>query len=137
MAGFSLGGLIAGIGNIYTGVTTFKAAQRTADDIEYQGLLAMKEAFRDASITREEGRNFAATQSLQFIGAGVELVGSALITIAQTTKYADTEARATESQGRAKATLAERQADVKRSEGRAALVGSIFNAGASFLTAGV
>ena len=132
-----LGAIVKGIGNIYTGITTFKAAERTAADIEYQGLLTLKEAFRDASITREEGRDFAATQSLQFIGSGVELAGSALITIAQTIKYSDTEAAAGESRGQAKADLAKRQAKVKRSEGRAALVGSIFNAGTSFLTAGV
>jgi len=126
-----LGLALTAIGSIYTGVTSLTAANRTAKDLEYQGQIALDEAFRDASIIREEGRNFAATQSLQYIGAGVELVGSALITMEQTRKYAESEAMATEQRGGAQANLANRKASVTRSQGRAALIGSIFDAGAA------
>lgn len=132
---FTLGALVSAVGSIYTGVTTLKSSNNQAEAYEYQGRIALDESLRDASIIREEGRNFAASQSLQFIGSGVHLVGSALITMEQTIKYAEAEAKATEAKGVAKANLAQDQADVKRSEGRAALVGGIINAGSSFIPA--
>jgi hypothetical protein len=129
----TLGTYVGAAGSIYSGVTSLFAADRTADDLEFQGSLALTEAFRTASIIREEGRNFEANQSLQFIGSGVELVGSALITLAQTRKYVKTEAEATEARGYAQANLAGRQASTKRSEGRAALVSGLIKAGTLFL----
>ncbi|MCK4578002.1 MAG: hypothetical protein KAU50_04385 [Candidatus Marinimicrobia bacterium] len=122
---FALGQLMVMAGSIYTGVTTLNAANKQATALEEQGALVLNEALRDASITREEGRNFAANQSLQYIGAGVELVGSALITMAQTRKYAETEAAAMISKGRAGAAFARKQAGIKRAGGRAALIGGV------------
>jgi len=131
-----LGMALTAIGSIYTGVTSLTAANRTADDLRQQGMLALDESLRDASMIREEGRNFMATQSLQFIGAGVELMGSALITMAQTKSYAESEARATEERGGAQADLAYRKASVTESQGRAALIGGIFTAGAALIPEG-
>jgi hypothetical protein len=132
-----LGGIISGIGSFYSGYTTFRESGKQAEEVQYQGQVALQESLREASIIREEGRAFAASQSLQFIGAGVELVGSALITMAQTAKYAETEAQAQERAGGAKADYANSQARKLRSEGRAALIGGIVNATASFLKPGV
>jgi len=129
----TLGTLIGGLGNIYTGITSLTESNRSARELQYQGAIALSEAFRTASIIREEGRNFEATQSLQFIGSGVELAGSALITMAQTRKYVKSEAEAAEARGQAQATLADRQATVKRSEGRADLVSGLIKAGTLFL----
>jgi len=137
MNNLSFGSLVTGAGSLFSGYSKFKASKQQSQEIEYQGLLALKESLRDASIIREEGESFAASQSLQYIGSGVEIVGSALITMAQTKKYANTEARAVEERGRARRDYAYRQANIIRDEGRAALIGGIVNAGASILTAGV
>jgi len=131
-----LGMMVSAIGSLYTGITTLRASNERASDIESQGRFLLSEALRDAAIIREEGRTFAANQSLQFIGAGVELVGSALITMAQTVKFADTEAAAKEAQGRAGAQLAGKQAEVQRAEGRGAFVGSIIKGGAALIPVG-
>jgi len=133
----TIGHYMGAIGSILGGISKFQSAQVQADEYQYQGNLAVAEAFRDASIIREEGRSFAASQSLQFIGSGVELTGSALITTAQTIKYAETEAQATEAKGKAQQRLAYKQADVVRNEGRAALAGGIIKGVASFATVGV
>ncbi len=133
----SLGHYLSGIGNIFGGISKYGAAMDQAEEVKYQGELALTEAFREASIIREEGRNFAASQSLQFIGSGVELVGSALITITQTIKYAETEAEAVETRGKAQIRSMYKQADVIESEGRAGLVGGIIKGITSFATVGV
>ena len=126
---FALGAIISAVGSIYTGITSLTASKRQAEDLEYQGLLAMRESLRDASIIREEGRLFAADQSLQDIGSGVHLVGSALITMAQTRSYAEAEAQATEQRGGAVKTLADTKAATTRAGGRAGLIGGIIGAG--------
>lgn len=125
--------LLTAAANIYSGTTSLTESNKAAENTEQQGLLVLTEALRDASIIREEGRNFMATQSLQFIGAGVELVGSALITMKQTLKYAEAEAKATEAKGLARAELAYTEADVTRAKGRAGLVGGILGAASSFI----
>lgn len=130
---FTLGAILQSVGSIYTGVTTFRAASAQAEEMESEGFLALDEAFREASIVREEGRSFAATQSLQYIGAGVELVGSALITTAQTLKFAETEAGAIETRGKARARKARREAEKARSQGRAALVGGVIKSIVPFI----
>lgn len=132
-----LGVLISGVGSLYSGFTTLRESNKQAEETKFQGMIALRESFREAAIIREEGQAFAASQSLQYIGAGVELVGSPLITMAQTKKYAETEAQAQEQAGIAKRDLANKQADRIRSEGRASFVGSIIKTGASFLTARV
>ena len=130
----AVGLVLSAIGSIYSGVTSMNAANAQAEDMEAQGLTLLNESMRDAAIIREEGRNFAANQTLQFIGAGVQIMGSALITPLQTMKYAEAEAQATESSGMAKYNLASKSAKTTRSEGRASLVGGILNAGASLLS---
>lgn len=130
---FALGALITAVGSIYSGVTTFQESREQADAIEAQGRLILDEALREASITREEGRAFAATQSLHFIEAGVELTGSALITLEQTRKYAETEAKAQEQAGIAKAKHTKDQAQTTRSQGRAALFGGLGKAATALI----
>lgn len=137
LSNITTGMALSGFGSLISGISIFKESSKQADEIEFQGSLALKETLRDASIIREEGRSFAASQSLQFIGAGVELVGSALITIAQTKAFAEVQAKALEASGRAKSLFALRQAASKRAEGRAALAAGITKATVSVLSAGV
>lgn len=121
----ALGLVLSAIGSIFTGVTSLKESNETAEALQDQGRLSLGEALRDASIIREEGREFAASQSLQFIGAGVELAGSALITLRDTKEIAEAEAIATEAKGAARADLAFKQADISRAGGRADLISGI------------
>jgi len=127
----TVGSFLTGFGSLYSGVESYKSSKKLASDLRYEGGLAMRESFRTASIIREEGREFRANQSLQYIGSGVELVGSALVTLAHTKKMYETEAGAEESRGVAQANLANKQARVKEDEGRADLISGIIKAGAS------
>ena len=122
-----LGSILMAAGSIYTGVTSLLSKNKASEELIEQGSIAVNEAFRNASIIREEGRKFAATQSLQFIGSGVELTGSALITLEQTRSYAEAEAKAVEERGKAQARLARKNAEIKQSEGRSSFIGSIIS----------
>lgn len=122
---YSAGGIISGVGDIYTGISTFRASRTLAADQRAEGDILYAEAIRTARIIIEEGQRFAAGQSLQYIGSGVQIAGSALVTIAQTKKYAATEAAAVKSRGEALRRKARTTAERTESEGRASLVSGI------------
>ncbi len=130
------GSIIGGVGKIAGGAMSYKLAKKRAKLIRGQSEITVSEALRDAAIIREEGDKFAATQSLQYLGAGVELGGSALITLAQTKKYAKTEAEATERAGRNKAELMLAEARITEREGRAALISGMMGGASSFSSMG-
>jgi len=127
------GAAISAVGQIYSGITSATAANRRASDLRLEGDIYAAESLRTANIIEEEGQKFAASQSLQYIGAGVQLGGSALITIHQTKKYAEAEANAVRAQGKAKQDLAYESADVTENEGRASLISGIIGGTTSFL----
>jgi len=114
---------------VYAAYQSNVQAKLAAADMEIQGRMIMQEAERDANIIRQEGFKFAAEQSLQYKGSGVELMGSALITIAQTKKYAESEARATENKGRMGMISQSNKASVARNIGRAKMTAGMFQAG--------
>lgn len=118
--------------SLFSGFSAYRSSSARADSLERQGTILYQEAQRDANIIREEGERFAATQSLQFISNGFELTGSALITLEQTRKYADTEATATERRGRAQYALAYEESSILRREGFASIVSGVLGAGAAY-----
>lgn len=128
----TVGGFLGAAGDLFSGITTFRASKDLAADTRFQGEVFFNESVRTAKIIIEEGRKFAAGQSLQYIGSGVQLAGSALITIAQTIKFAKTEAAATFARGSATKALADKSAARIESQGRAALISGIIG-GASRL----
>lgn len=129
----SLGGLLGVAGDIYTGITSLQSAKAVARDLRTEGSIIFAESMRTANIILEEGTRFAAGQALAYIGSGVQVAGSALVTIAQTKKFAKAEADATRARGAASRELLERTAGRKEAEGRAALTSSIFSAASRFI----
>ena len=129
----TFGSFVGAGGSLYTGITAFRSSRELAGDIRYEGDLTYAEAIRTADIIIEEGDKFAAGQSLQYLASGVHVAGSALVTIAQTKKYAATEATATRARGAAAQYLAHKSAKRTEDEGRASLVSGILGATASLL----
>lgn len=133
-------GLIAGAalsigGGLYSGYSKYKAGKELSSQYRIEGEYLFAEAMREANIIEEEGETFSQSQGLQFIGAGVELAGSALITMAHTRDMASEEATAKRNQGIRQRDKAYQQAAAAKSEGKASLIGSIFSAGGKALTA--
>ena len=123
----SFGSTIGIAGDIYSGITAFNVSKSLAADLRFEGGLLYGESQRTANIILAEGRKFAAGQSLQYLASGVQVAGSALVTIAQTKKYAETEATGVRERGAAQAALAEKKARRTIDEGRASLVSGIFS----------
>lgn len=123
--------LLGAGGTIYSGYQQNQAAKREASLEEEQGRLAQEEADREAAAHAEDVRKFSRVQALSFLKNGVTLAGSPLLVLDETLKKGQEEADSIAKSGAAQRNLYNQRAYNTRSEGRAALVGSLFSAGAS------
>ncbi len=128
----TFGSTVQAAGSIFGGISSYGAARSAAGGIRAEGAIAYAESLRSANIIRKEGQKFAANQTLQYIASGVQVMGSALITVAQTKKYAETEAKAEEMRGRNLRSMANYQASAREAEGRAAMISGILGGIGSF-----
>ena len=83
------------------GYSSYSARKAQGAMYEADGVRLEGEHMREASRIEDEGRRFAAQQKMMYIGSGVEIGGSAVVTLAQTDSWAKAEADATRDRGRA------------------------------------
>lgn len=126
--------LLSAGSQIYTGAQQKKSLVKEGNLIARQGEILYTEALRTASIIRQQGDIFAQKQSLQYIGSGVNLGGSALITLKQTRMYAEAEAKAVERRGLAERDLGYAKRDIAKSEGNASLISGFLGGFSSVLS---
>ena len=110
-------------GSIYQGVQANNAAKSQADLSREYADIQLNESYREAERIEDEGNRFAINQKNMYLGSGVEIGGSAVITLAQTRKWAKTEADAERKRGLALRDYGYRGGNIQEGEGRAALVG--------------
>lgn len=113
---------------VYSGYQANQSAKKSASLQEQQGALNRDEALQEASRIRDEGFRFKQEQMMQFVGAGVEITGTPLLLMRETEIQANAEAAATEKRGYAESDLANANAKITRSEGRAQLISSLGSA---------
>lgn len=107
------------------GIAANSAKQSEASMRESEGVLLESEAMREASLIEDEGRRFADSQKMAYIGSGVEIGGSAVVTLAQTDKWAKTEADAVRSRAKSLRAYYDRAGQIARNQGKAAFVSSV------------
>lgn len=121
--------------NAYAGYSKNKSLREEGALIAEQGRINYTEAKRDAELVRREGEIFSQKQSLQYIGSGVILGGSALITLKQTRMYAEEKARSIERRGAAIQDLAFKKEAIMKKEGTSSLIGGFLTGATSALSA--
>lgn len=114
----------AGMG-IAQGFTQQRAYNEQAGLYERDAALLESESIREGARIEDEGKRFADEQKMAYIGSGVEIGGSAVVTLAQTDKWAATEAEAVRERGRAVRDYQLRSAKIARGQGRAAFVSGV------------
>jgi hypothetical protein len=119
-----LAGITAGMGMIQ-GMSAYHTGQAEASMRETEGILLEGEAMREADRIEDEGRRFAARQKMAYIGSGVEIGGSAVVTLAQTDKWAQAEAESVRDRGRAMREYYDRAGRIARNQGKAAFISGI------------
>ena len=118
-------------GSIFKGYSGYTEALNKRDQVLFDGRMAQAESRRTASMIEEEGKTFAEKQSLQYIASGVELGGSALITLAQTKSYAKAEANAVRVRGDNENARAGIEAKNLKKQATASLISGFLGAGSS------
>ncbi|NCD16509.1 MAG: hypothetical protein EOL91_04195 [Actinobacteria bacterium] len=119
----------------YSAYQSYKEGKTLHSQYNEQGVLLKAEQYRQAKIVREQGEMFAQEQKMAYMSTGVQYAGSALITVAQTKSWVESEAKAEERRGDA---LQKQMADMGAAaarQGRAALVSGLFKAGTSIAKA--
>lgn len=107
------------------GIAGFSSKSAQAEAFEADGIRLEAESRREGARIRDEGRRFADEQKLQYIGSGVEIGGSAVVTLAQTDKWAATQAEAVEDRGKAALEFNKRIARIRRREGIASFIAGV------------
>lgn len=131
--------IIAGIGvglQAYSAYQAYEEGQELKDKYSAAGRLLKSENYRQAAMIREESDRFAQQQKMTYFATGVQYAGSALVTIAQTKAWGESEATAQEKRGDATAEYYNELGRNAASEGRKQLISGLFSAGKSAFAAG-
>ena len=118
-------GLAQILSGAFQGYAKYQEGQRVAGQYESQGRILEMEANIEASRIEDEGRAFAASQKMMYISSGVEIGGSAVVTLAQTDKWVKADAENVRSRGRALRAYNYSSARIARSQGRAQFISGI------------
>jgi len=111
-----------------SGVAANSAGAKQSSLMREQGILAQRDAERQAVIALDEGYRRRQKQTMEYIGAGVEVQGTPLLMLAETAKMAEHQAAEIRRTGKSARDLYYRNARAARSEGRASLVSSLLGA---------
>ena len=118
-------GLAQILSGAFEGYAKYQEGERVAGQYESQGRILEIEANIEASRIEEEGRTFAINQKMMYISSGVEIGGSAVVTLAQTDKWVKADAENVRARGRALRTYNYTSARIARSQGRAQFISGI------------
>ena len=119
-----LAGAQVGLG-VFQGISAAASKMSEGAQLEAEGVRAEGEHRREASRIRDDGKRFAASQKMMYLGSGVEIGGSAVVTLAQTDKWAEQEAQSVRDRGSAARDYYKRRGQISRNEGMGAFIQGI------------
>lgn len=122
-----LGLLLLAASSLYGGVSKFQSSFTQSKLIENEGLLQQFDADQQAQLSLDEGYRLRQKQAMDYIGGGVELMGTPLLVLAETARRTELEAASMRETGRRMSLLAQEKAQVTMNEGRSALIASVFS----------
>lgn len=121
------GELISGAGKIYAGYSAYKSAFAEASLLEEQGALTRDDYYKQAALIRDEGHRLRAKQTMEYVSAGVEVIGTPLLVAKETLSRSYARASSYEKTGQATMDLYNRKAKITRQEGKAALISGVLS----------
>ena len=124
----ALASLVMGV---FQGHQANQASQSAASQYESQGRILQSEANREANRIEDDAKRFAADQKMMYIGSGVEIGGSAVVTLAQTDAWGKAEAESVRSRGAALRAYNKQSGSNARRMGRSQFIGGIMQGASS------
>lgn len=130
------GALISGAGQMYAGYSAYKSAFAEASLLEEQGALTRDDYYKQAALVRDEGHRLRSKQTMEYISAGVEAIGTPLLVARETLSRSYARGSSYEKTGVAAMNLYRRKAQITRNEGKAALISGVLS-GAGTMVGGM
>lgn len=127
------GSILTGAADLFSGIDALLQSKESSKLLKEEGTLVKADYFRQAKLVREDGTRVRSKQAMQYLGAGVELVGTPLLVLRQTLMDATERAESFQTAGIRAEDKFNRQAKQARRAGRAALIKGIASAGAAFI----
>lgn len=115
----------------YKGSQQWKASKQGYKSLREQAEITRMETKREADNIRLEADKFAKQQMMDFISSGVTGEGTPTVLTKDTYTRSEEEAKAVERAGKFEATQLDKQAKQTKSQGKAAIISSIFGGAAS------
>lgn len=114
---------------IFSGVSQKKAADDSASLIQEQARIEREETGDEVERRTEERNSFIAKQKVAFLANGIGLAGTPLVVLEGSFTQFNKEIASVKKSGAAKANLLDREAEIKKKSGKAALIGGVLGAG--------
>lgn len=116
-------------GGLYSGIAGYMFSMSEAEMLEEEGALTKTDYFRQAQLEREEGDRIRSKQTMEYVGAGVEVLGTPLLVLEETRTQSRAKAAALETTGINYERLAQKKAKLTEQRGKAGLISGIFFGG--------
>ncbi len=127
------GKYLLGGANLFSGFSSIVSGNDQASLLEEQGALTKDDYYRQANLVRESGQRTRAKQTMEYISAGVEIVGTPALVMKETISKSLAKATSLEITGRNLERLYKRKAGTTESQGMSQLISSILTTGALFI----
>ena len=117
--------------SIFGGVSEKRASDDQAELLQEQARLEREQAETEAQRKEEERTKFIAKQKVAFLANGVGLAGTPLVVLEDSFQQFNKEIASIRRSGTAQAKFLEKEADIKKRSGKAALISGVIGAGSS------
>ncbi len=129
-----IGSVVSGIGSLIEGDETSEAASREALMRDAEAVELERRTRRRIAIERQEGKDFLGTQTSSFAKAGVDLKGSALLTLQDTAIDLEEDLIETQRQADFQVAQIRSEAQTLRATGESAKTAGAFGLGLGILS---
>jgi len=115
---------------IFSGITSFAQGMESASLLTEQGELSRDDYYRQAELVLDQGYRTRAKQTMEYIGGGVEIMGTPQLVLKETLSKAKAQSESYQVTGDNVYNLARRKAKQAKNEGMSSLVSDVLIAGA-------
>lgn len=115
---------------LFSGITSFAQGMESASLLTEQGELSRDDYYRQAELVLDQGYRVRAKQTMEYIGGGVEIMGTPQLVLKETLSKAKAQSESYQVTGDNVYNLARRKAKQAKNEGMSSLVSNVLLAGA-------
>lgn len=115
---------------IFSGITSFAQGMESASLLTEQGELSRDDYYRQAELVLDQGYRTRAKQTMEYIGGGVEIMGTPQLVLKETLSKANAQSESYKTTGDNVYNLARQKAKMAKNEGMSSLVSNVLLAGA-------